>query len=234
MKKIILLSALSISTVGCVSTEHSKRNASEYPLAMAKPIEAREKITTFHLASNQLPVFQYQVSSKEYDDINTSENMLNSLGLQNIEPAAGDEDHKVSEFYKDLHHGYVGRDYSAYEIADGEARLPDSRLNANSSPSSCSTKDRFDRKDLVAYKWGSTGENRLGFDVDGIGLRSANLDQVKLTYSLRLQPEKKKHERCLYQSSWQGMVGSGYNELFVRENDTVIDRAKKWTDRIQY
>ncbi|GJL85166.1 MAG: hypothetical protein DHS20C02_09410 [Micavibrio sp.] len=86
-------------------------------------------------------------------------------------------------------------------------------------PKSCRIQDRFDRKALVAYEWG--GRSRLGLDIDGISYDSYDVEQVKLEYRLRFDTYRTKKERCRYKSNWQGMVGTGYNELFVREDDTL-------------
>ncbi len=82
----------------------------------------------------------------------------------------------------------------------------------------CSMKQRFDRKDLVAYEWNN---NRLGFDIDGVGLGSISLDGGMLVYKMKLQAIKPKKSNCRYKSGFQGLVGSGYNEFFRREGNTV-------------
>lgn len=80
----------------------------------------------------------------------------------------------------------------------------------------CSIRDMFDRKAMLAYEWGNNTRSRLSFDVDGVGLDSLDVEGVKLEYAFRLQPEKPKKMGCRYSSQWQGMVGSGYNEMFMR------------------
>jgi hypothetical protein len=95
--------------------------------------------------------------------------------------------------------------------------------------SSCRVNDRFDRKELVAYEW---GQNRMGFDVDGLGLTGGSVENVQFSYRLRLQDYKTKKERCRYASSWQGLLGSGYNELVAREDgDTVWRELEAMEDR---
>lgn len=99
-------------------------------------------------------------------------------------------------------------------------------LKTEQSSKKCSIKDRIDRGDLIAYQW---GRNRLGLDVDGINMRSTDLEGFKLQYTLRLQSHKTRKEKCRYESGWQGMIGTGYNEMFVREQDTIwmqIDKIK--------
>ncbi|PCK00448.1 MAG: hypothetical protein COA45_01325 [Zetaproteobacteria bacterium] len=94
---------------------------------------------------------------------------------------------------------------------------------ASSSSSKCGIKDRFDRKAILAYEW---GRSRLALDVDGLNLSGGSERAIRLEYKMRFQPEKTKKQRCRYSSSWQGLIGSGYHELFVREEDTVWEEAK--------
>ena len=103
-------------------------------------------------------------------------------------------------------------------------------LERQSVKKDCSVKDRFDRKYILAYQWGQTGENQLGLDVDGIGFDGGEVEGIKLEYKMRLQPIKNKKEKCRYESGWQGMLGSGYNEFFLREHDTVWMHLEEFED----
>ena len=95
----------------------------------------------------------------------------------------------------------------------------------------CSIKDRIDRDAVVAYQW---GQNRVGLRVRGLDIVGGEgIDQVKLEYKLRLQPHKTRKEKCRYQSNWQGIIGTGYNEMFVREKDTVWDQIDEFTDQAE-
>ncbi len=105
-----------------------------------------------------------------------------------------------------------------------QSAIPD---NAKAQPSlalaGCRLKDRFDRKAVLAYEW---DRSRLALDVDGVNMGGGGEKGFRVEYKLRLQPEKPKTQRCRYSSKWQGLVGSGYNELFVRESDTVWTEIK--------
>lgn len=92
-------------------------------------------------------------------------------------------------------------------------------LQVEARPKGCRVQDRFDKKALLAYEWG--GRSRLGLDVDGLSYDSYEVEQVKIEYRLRFQEYKTTKERCRYNSNWQGILGTGYNELFIRENDTI-------------
>lgn len=96
----------------------------------------------------------------------------------------------------------------------------------------CSVKDRFDRKYVVAYQWGRAGESRIALDVDGIGFDGGELEGVKLEYKLRLQPIAGRKDHCRVASNWQGILGTGYHELFMREDDSVWDRLEKLGDDV--
>ena len=90
----------------------------------------------------------------------------------------------------------------------------------------CNIKDRFDRGAALAYEWGEGRRNRLAFDVGGLKLSpfggsSAKIDEVKVSFRFKLQNWESKKEKCRGEANWQGIVGSGYRELFLRENDTV-------------
>jgi hypothetical protein len=106
-----------------------------------------------------------------------------------------------------------------------------SALSARSQKTArCSIKDRFDRDEVLAYTW---GDNRLGMDVDGLGFSNFEMEQIKVQYRLKLQPYKNRKERCRYPSQWQGLVGTGYNELFVRETDTVWQELEALQDDVE-
>jgi len=102
-------------------------------------------------------------------------------------------------------------------------------------PGHCSLKDRFDRKEAIAYNF-SDGQSRVGLrlGIDGFSLSDAGnfeLEEVKINFRYRFQPIKKKREHCLYASSWQGLAGSAYNELVLRETHTVYEELDdKWDE----
>ncbi len=108
----------------------------------------------------------------------------------------------------------------------GDVYVPKSALSA--AAVDCSIKDRFDRKALIAYEW---NRNRVALDVDGVGLGGGGDDMgFRVEYKIRLQPEKTKVQKCRYSSNWQGIVGSGYNELILRDDDTVMEEVRTIKD----
>ena len=94
----------------------------------------------------------------------------------------------------------------------------------------CGFKDRFDRKAILAYEW---ERSRLALDVDGLSFGGSDDQAIKIQYTLRLQPEKSKEQRCRFNSPWQGLIGSGYNELFVREQDTVYEELREMRAKLK-
>lgn len=96
--------------------------------------------------------------------------------------------------------------------------------DAVSSLDKCRMKDRFDRKAVLAYEW---GRSRLALDVGGVNLNGGSDKDFRLEYKIKLQPEKTRKQRCRYSSSWQGLIGSGYNELFLRQENTVWGEVKE-------
>lgn len=118
-----------------------------------------------------------------------------------IEPAAGS--------------GFIQDDTYQQETSQSRTALDGDKI-----PAGCGLKDRFDRSETIAYQW---GQNRLGFtyDTDGTDFKGGFL-----RYRLKFQPLQTSKERCQYKSAWQGLVGSSYNELFLRKNNTVWDGVK--------
>ncbi len=103
-------------------------------------------------------------------------------------------------------------------------------------PSHCRLKDRFDRKELIAYHF-ADGKTRLGLkvDMDGFGLSDMggfDMQGALVNFRYRFQAIKKPREKCLYQSSWQGLLGSGYNELVEREDYTVYEELDQEVNRM--
>ncbi|MCD8496652.1 MAG: hypothetical protein LRZ85_00305 [Alphaproteobacteria bacterium] len=127
--------------------------------------------------------------------------IYDSGDVSRIEPAAGQ--------------GFVRDDTYQQETVSSRAQL-----DKNKIPAGCNIKDRFDRTETIAYQW---GRNRVGFTYDTSG---TSFEGAFLRYRLKFQPHKTSKERCRYNASWQGLLGSSYNEFFLRENNTVWDDMK--------
>jgi hypothetical protein len=132
----------------------------------------------------------------------------NTLALANIEPAAG-------------------------SAKAPSARAVQSGYNNAQNLKGCSVQDRFDKDAALAYQWGRSHRNRVSLDVDGLefspfGGSSADIEQVRIEYRLKLQGKKSKKERCRGHHNWQGLIGTGYRELIDREENTVWDEANQF------
>lgn len=155
----------------------------------------------------------------------TAQHHVNSLAAPpSIDVAYASPDTHYNMHYVDTLVDASVRTLSATDTVD-ETPLPYSApearlaLSAAESGANCNIKDRFDRKAVLAYQWGNHTRSRLALDVDGIGFDGGDIEGVKLEYTFRLQKEKPRKMGCRYQSNWQGMVGSGYNEMFLRPED---------------
>ena len=84
--------------------------------------------------------------------------------------------------------------------------------------SNCSMGDRFDRKETLAYNF-SDNQTRLGLKVSTSGATAFKGFKLQLTYKF----DKPGHtsKKCKFSSPYQGLVGSAYNELFLRQKDTI-------------
>ncbi len=94
-------------------------------------------------------------------------------------------------------------------------------------PKGCSLRDRFDRNAALAWNF-KDNQSRLALNmnIDGLGFSGAEIDKVMLKFHYKFQPIKNKKERCRYPSGFQGLVGSGYNEFFLRKNNTVMQELR--------
>lgn len=129
--------------------------------------------------------------------------------------------------YNEVPPDYIPASLNAIVPAAGVSESSKSSHKPDQRPD-CSLRDRFDRKSAIAYNF-ADGKSRLGLhvDIDGPGLSDPGeleVEGVMLNFRYRFQPVEKKREKCLYRSAWQGLLGSGYNEFFERESDTVYEQ----------
>ncbi len=95
-------------------------------------------------------------------------------------------------------------------------------------PVGCSFRDRFDRDGALAYNF-SDRQTRLSLHMDmgNVGFGGVEVDKVMVKFRYKFQDgESSRKERCRYPSGFQGLIGSGYNEFFLRQNDTVWDALR--------
>ena len=90
----------------------------------------------------------------------------------------------------------------------------------------CKIGDRFDRKATLAYNFeDNQTQLALNLSIDGPQLDDPgnfHVNSVYVRYSHKFsKPPAGRREKCRFQSSFQGLVGSAYNEFFVRNTYTV-------------
>lgn len=90
----------------------------------------------------------------------------------------------------------------------------------------CNIRDRFDSGAALAYNFDDR-QSRLalhlsmeGPSFSDPGRLQLNSVLVRYTHKFSKPPQSKK-EKCRFESNFQGVLGSAYNELFVRNNYTV-------------
>lgn len=95
----------------------------------------------------------------------------------------------------------------------------------------CDMGDRFDRGAALSYNF-DNHQTRLSLhlSVDAPSLSNPgnlglNTAMVRFTHKFQ-KPSKTEEAKCLYPSKVQGLLGSVYNEFFVRENYTILDELK--------
>lgn len=90
----------------------------------------------------------------------------------------------------------------------------------------CKIGDRFDRTTTLAYNFkDNQSQLALKLSVEGPrfsdpGRLEFNSAIIRYTHKFS-KPLAGRKERCRFQSSFQGLLGSAYNELFVRNTYTV-------------
>jgi hypothetical protein len=115
------------------------------------------------------------------------------------------------------------------EDYDPKAKKNPAKLGLSADESKalgCSIADRFDRDAALAYNF-SNQQSRLALHLDmrggglqDIGRMDVEAVMVRFTHKLQKSSADKK-QKCRFNSKVQGLVGSVYNEFFVRDNYTV-------------
>lgn len=95
----------------------------------------------------------------------------------------------------------------------------------------CSLKNRFDRSSTLAYHFANQQSRlQLNLDVDGPKLSDPSrlvLEGVSLRFTHKFQAIPTAKEKCRYASPVQGIFGSLYNEIYLRDTDTVFEEIEK-------
>ncbi len=134
--------------------------------------------------------------------------------------------HDIVSSFNGLDDGSIESSEVAPNVSNG---IKTALINSgNKKTKKCRIKDRFDRKAVLAYEW---GYKRIALDVDGINLGGGSKG-IKLEYKMNLQRKKNRAQKCRYKSNWQGLIGSGYHEFFVKENDTIWGELRSIKNKV--
>lgn len=90
----------------------------------------------------------------------------------------------------------------------------------------CDITDRFDNSAALAYNF-KDNQTRLSLHLSVSGPSFSDptnmeFNSVVLRYTHKFsKPPASQRDRCRFQSSFQGLIGSAYNEFFLRNNYTI-------------
>jgi hypothetical protein len=94
----------------------------------------------------------------------------------------------------------------------------------------CSIGDRFDHRATLAYNFDERHQLALNMRVnDDSGSMGVSRAVVVFRYKFpaaKASRTEQKHAKCRYDSHWQGLVGSTYNELFLRDHNSLWGQIK--------
>lgn len=93
----------------------------------------------------------------------------------------------------------------------------------------CKVTDRFDNRSTIAYNFDDRHQVALNMAANGDGPMGVSRAVIVFRYKFDApKPTAREQQRakCRYDSHWQGLVGSTYNELFLRDHNTVWGQIK--------
>lgn len=195
----IKLAAMAFFTL-CLSacSSHNNHNAPTLALAPPPPPSA---LSGYHF--NNAPSARDELASAT----SSSSGTYQVAQLEGIEPASG----------------FAGNVREDLMPVQDKLAMDDKKKSGDR----CSIKDRFDRGAVFAYEFGEKDRSRVAFDVGGLNLSNTGIKDARISFTYRLQADKPRKQRCRYASAYQGLIGSGYNELVERQgNDTVWHEAE--------
>ena len=145
--------------------------------------------------------------------------------VHNEQPSAGETYlENESDVYRPMEDiSPAERSRNRLDMAEGAGFAP----SEPAVPKGCSLRSRFDRRSAISYNFSDQSQLALHMDIGGVGFSGVELDKVMMKFHYKFQPIKSRKERCLYPSAFQGVVGSGYNELMVRQKNTVWDELRQ-------
>ena len=120
--------------------------------------------------------------------------------------------------------------WSGSPASSSSYRAPAEAL-AQGGGDGCSFAGRFDNRSALAYNF-DDNRSQIGFNmsVNDHGSGMVNVSRAVVVFRYRFDhvksPPREEKEKCRYASHWQGLVGSGYNELFLRDHNTLLGEVR--------
>jgi len=127
---------------------------------------------------------------------------------------------------------YDAKHSDVYKNLDIETVLANNERSKSNNRRNCRITDRFDRKLLLSYEQDG-GNTKYGFDIDGLLSTSGKKRNIVFSYKKKLNASAIKKKPCRFNSNLQGLLGSVYNEVFLRKNDTVWGDIKDLRNEIE-
>lgn len=141
--------------------------------------------------------------------------------------ASVEQGRSLAEFYPETEYA----DVSGVPIKDRKMRIRLGLGRNDSKMLGCDLGTRFDNSAAFAYQLDDRQSRvSLHLSMDGPSFSNpGNLEfnSVMIRFTHKFQkPPKSRQDNCLFPSKVQGLLGSAYNELFIRNNYTILDELK--------
>jgi hypothetical protein len=94
----------------------------------------------------------------------------------------------------------------------------------------CKITDRFDNRSTIAYNFDDRHQLAFNMAINDDG-GSMGVSRAVVVFHYKFDAPKPsrsdaRRAKCRYDSHWQGLVGSTYNELFLRDHNSVWTQMK--------
>ena len=113
--------------------------------------------------------------------------------------------------------------------ASSSSYRPSAQAFGQGGGDGCSFAGRFDNRSALAYNF-DDNRSQVGFNmsVNDHGSGMVNLSRAVVAFRYKFDHVKSStvNDKCRYVSHWQGLVGSAYNELVLRDNNTLWGEIK--------
>lgn len=115
--------------------------------------------------------------------------------------------------------------------ASSSSYRPSAQAFGQGGGEGCGFAGRFDNRSALAYNF---DDNRsqigLNMSLNDHGSGMVNVSRAVIVFRYKFDrvksPAREEKEKCRYASPWQGLVGSSYNELFLRDHNSLWGEVK--------